>query len=146
MGVILLAVIIVGFYFVMSKPAPQPTANAVQSPQTVNQKVKLADTKYGKDSYLISSETLSPEAQTAISGFNISRVVNPDGSINMVLIALNPEYQNQNYHLAPGQSLYFIETYAGDDNPPKGEGPSLMDDKAVIVDQDGYPVSPLPAR
>ena len=45
-----------------------------------------------------------------------------------------------------GQSLYFIESYAGDDNPPNGEGPSLMDDHAIVVDKDGYAITPLPSR
>ena len=145
-GVVVLLALLVGFFFMMPKPSSAGTGNVAQNTQVTSQKVKLSDTKYAKDSYLISAPALSAQALNAISGFNISRVVNPDGSLNIVLVALNSGYKDQTYHILSGQSLYFIETYAGDDSAPKGEGPSLMDDKAVIVDKDGYAITPLPTK
>ena len=106
----------------------------------------MSDSKFAQSSYLISDPTLSADAQNAISGFSLDRNVLADGRVNITLVALSPEYQSQNYVLESGQSLYFIESYAGDDNPPKGEGPSLMDDHAIIVDKDGYALTTLPSR
>jgi len=102
--------------------------------------MKFTDSPDYKSSFLISSETLDGPAQNAISGFSLSRIVMADGSINITLKALNPEYNDQNYIVKPGQNLYFIEKYGGDDSPPNNEG-NLVDDKAILVDKDGYIVS-----
>lgn len=141
---LVIVVILVASYFVYSGfSAKSPVnGNAVNS----NQNVKLADSKFAQSSYLISGETLSKEAQDAISGFSLERNVLSDGRINITLIALSPEYQSQNYVIQPEYSLYFIESYPGDDSPPKGEGPSLMDDHAVVVDPQGYVLSGLPSK
>ena len=131
-------------YSAMSAKSSQSADSNIQYPP--NQKVKLADTKFARNSYLISGETLTAQQKDAISGFNLTREVLPDNSLNITLVALSTEYQSQNYIVQPGESLYFIETYMGDDSPPTGEGPSLMDDHAIIVDKDGYVLSPLPAK
>ena len=98
--------------------------------------VKFSDSPDAAYAYLISGETLDNNSQKAIAGFVLTRQVLPDGRINMTLKAQKAEYSDQNYVLAPGQSLYFIERYLGDDN--EGVESNLRDDSAVIVDSNGY--------
>ena len=141
---VIIIVVLIAAYFTYSTFSSKPSVsgNVVAS----NQNIKLADSKFAKSSYLISGETLSNDVQNAISGFNLTREVLADGRINITLVALNPEYSNQNYVIAQNYSLHFIESTFGDDSPPNGENPSLMDDHAVVVDPDGYVLSGLPSR
>jgi hypothetical protein len=133
-ALLIVTLIIVGFVIFSNKPST--TSNAIASGNISSNQVKLADTPYANSAYLISSDTLSPEAQQAISGFSINKQTNSDGTTTINLIALNPEYQNQSYTLQSGQSLYFIETSWGDDG--NGSETFLGDDHAVVVDSNGY--------
>ena len=123
-------------------------ANAVntnsqnQSSQS-NQGTLFADSQYANYAYLISGDTLSSDAQTALTGFDLKKTDNADGSTTYDLVATNPEYQTQEYTIQPGQSLYFLEGSLGDDS---GGEHMLGDDAAIIVDSNGYIVSgPGPA-
>ncbi len=138
-----ISLIIVGIVLFSSHPNSTGniiagSTNSVASGQNTSNTnlVKLADTPYANSAYLISSNTLSPEAQQAISGFNINKQTNSDGTTTINLVAINPEYQNQSYTLQSGQSLYFIETSWGDDG--NGSENFLGDDHAVVVDSNGY--------
>lgn len=122
---------------------PQAAAPQPQSPQAGGsaQRMKLSDTQYWNYAYLISGPSLDSNAQAALAGFNYSREVLPDGSENITLIALEPQYKGGSFIVKPGQKLFFIETTFGDD---AGSGEYNMgDDSAVLVDQDGY-VVPIP--
>lgn len=124
----------------------QNTQNSQQSSQQTssNQGTKLSDSQYANAAYLISTDTLSADAQTAITGFNIQKTSNSDGSTTYNLIAINPEYQTQSYTIQPGQSLYFIENNLGDDSTGAENFPG--DDMAIVVDANGFIVSgPGPA-
>lgn len=122
-----------------------PTQNSGQSQTnavvgaTPSQGIKLSDESYANKAYLISSDTLSAQAQRAIAGFQIQKQVTSDGGTDIMLKALQPEYQDQKYHLKPGDQLYFIEMSMGDDNG--GQEYNLGDDNAVVVDSKGYIVS-----
>ncbi len=113
------------------------------SPMTTSTKIKLTDSRYASQAYLISSESLSNETTQALAGFSVNRQVNPDGSLTITLKALSLEYQDQRYTVQPDQKLYFIETSFGDDTDTRDI--SLGDDHALIVDAEGYIVSSLPA-
>lgn len=121
--------------FVLLSPHPNSTGSVVSGNSNSNE-TKLSDSPYANYAYLISSDPLSADAQQAISGFNINKQTNSDGTTTINLIALNPEYQNQTYTLQPGQSLYFIERSMGDDG--NGTENFLGDDHAIIVDSNGY--------
>ena len=118
-----------------NNPNPSTTAdqNAASNPSTSTQ--KITDAKYANSAYLISGDTLDAAAQNAISGFQINKTVNADGTTTINLSSSNPEYQNQTYTLQPGQKLYFIESYPADDNN-NNEG-NIGDDKAIVTDADG---------
>lgn len=120
--------------------ATQPKQSQVtpaSNPVNANpQKIKLSDTKYWRYSYLISTGTIDSETQAAIAGFKLERAVLADGTQNIILKALQPEYHDQQYIVAPGQKLYFIETTMGDDHA--NQEFSMGDDAAVLVDVDGY--------
>lgn len=140
---VVIALVIVGV--VLFSSHPNSTGNVVaggsntvsgQNSSNTNNAIKLSDTSYANNAYLISSDTLSPEAQQAISGFNINKQTNSDGTTTITLVAINPEYQNQSYTLQSGQSLYFIEMSMGDDR--NGSETFLGDDHAVVVDSNGY--------
>lgn len=116
----------------------QSSANTVAG-ATPGQGIKLSDEPYADKTYLISSDTLSAQSQKAIAGFQIQKQSASDGGMNIALKAINPEYHDQQYHLRPGDKLYFIEANLGDDSGNKEY--SLSDDSAVVVDSNGYIVS-----
>jgi|SRR5579872_2480601 len=97
--------------------------------------VKFSDQSYFKNAYLISSNTLSADAQKALTGFQMTKKTLADGSIQINLNALEANYHNQQYVLEPGQQLYFIEKFLGDDQAEKDQ--TAADDSAVVVDSNG---------
>ncbi len=99
----------------------------------------FAGSPYAANAYLISSGTWSANTKKALSGFNVQTSTNPDGSMQFTLNATNPEYQTQTYTVQSGEQLYFIESNLGDDSGNEDNFPG--DDKAVLVDQNGYIVS-----
>jgi len=133
-AIVILALVIGGIAILSNKPTT--TMNAIASGNVNSNQTKLSESPYANYAYLISSDSLSSEAQQAISGFNINKQTNSDGTTTINLVALNPEYQNQSYTLQPGQSLYFIERSMGDDG--NGSETFLGDDHAIVVDSNGY--------
>lgn len=109
------------------------TGSALTSSQSLPQ--KFADQPYATSAYLISSDPLSPAAQTAISGFQMTKQSNPDGTTLVTLKALEPQYHDQQYTLRPGDQLYFIDKFMADDLQNKEVNPN--DDAAVVVDSQG---------
>jgi len=116
--------------------APSDAGTGTTGAQPSNNNVKLSDSPYANYAYLISGDTLSADAQTAITGFSMQKTANPDGTTTIALSSTNPEYQNQSYTLQSGQQLYFIERTLGDDSG--NEDSNLRDDMAIIVDANGY--------
>lgn len=117
-----------------------PTANTGQPSTTpsVSSKVLLADEPYANKAFLISGDTLDDAAKTAMNGFSMTKTPNGDSTTTIILTSTNPEYQNQSYTLQAGQKLYFVESSSGDDGG--NQDSFLRDDRAVIVDADGYVV------
>ncbi len=117
----------------------QPAAPAPAPSQTnATARTKLSDTQFWSSAYLISGDTLDDNAKAALAGFGYNRTAMPDGSTNITLTALEPQYQGGSFLVKPGENLYFIETSFGDDS---GNGEYNMgDDMAVLVDSDGYVV------
>ncbi|MFA6105832.1 MAG: hypothetical protein WC725_04580 [Patescibacteria group bacterium] len=118
---------------IASSPTPSPAANNPQTPASQ----KLSDQPYAQYAYLISSPTLSADAKLALTGFQMTKKANADGSIQFTLKALKTEYRDQVYTLQPGQQLYFIEKFLQDDDQEANEDKNIKDDLAVIVDKDG---------
>lgn len=121
-----------------SQGAPSGVAAAPGSSaaNTSSAQVRLQDTQYWPYAYLISGNVTSPQAEAALAGFQVVRTMQPDGSLQVTLKALQPEYHDQSYVVQPGQQLYFIETSMGDD--AGGQEYSLRDDTAVLTDANGY--------
>ena len=143
---ILIVVVIAGIggYLLFTSSSPnslQVADNSSLNPSSSSssgqaQKTKLADTRYAQYAFLISTDKYDSATQAALAGFTVDRKVLADGTQQITLNAQNPEYQTQSYTVKPGQKLYFIETSMGDD--PGGQEFNLGDDRAVIVDSDGY--------
>lgn len=115
-----------------SRSGTLPNASAQSAGRTGQ---KLADQNYAQSAYLISSDTLSPNAQLALSGFQIDKKSMPNGITVITLKALNSSYSDQQYTLKPGEQLYFIEKTLVDDSEGKEMNPN--DDTAVIVNMNG---------
>lgn len=109
------------------------TTNSGNTQQPTSQ--RFSDQPYYSSSYLISSEPLSADAQTALSGFQMSKNALPDGTTQITLKSLKPEYKDQQYTLKPGEQLYFVEKYLQDDQ--NNADYNMGDDSAVIVDAQG---------
>ena len=101
---------------------------------------KFSDQPYYSYSYLISGDTLSADAKTALAGFDLNKQVMPDGTTQIMLKAQKAEYHDQQYTLQPGQQLYFLERMLGDDQ--NNNENNLGDDSAVVVDAQGNVVQP----
>jgi len=126
-------------FFVIRNITHQGDGITRQAPRVTNFTLigtKFADSPISKSAYLISADSLSPDAEKAIAGFSLNKTTLADGSMNITLKALNPEYQDQNYLVQPGQQLYFIELNFGDDSAPQGEY-NMRDDKTILVDSNG---------
>lgn len=117
------------------------TGSAIADSQsnTNQSQVRFSDTAYFQYAHLISGDTIDDQTKQALAGFELIKSNLSDGSLNITLNAINPEYQNQNYIVKPGEKLYFVETSFGDDST-NGEY-NLGDDGAVLVNSDGYIVN-----
>ncbi len=143
-GVVVVAIIVAAIIIFSGHPqapsgnaiAPTNQGNAPMQPASATGQ-KLSDSPYANYAYLISSDPLSSDARTALTGFKLSKAQNSDGSTTYTLTALKQGYQNQTYTVKSGQSLYFIERSLGDDNADTDEDNFLADDMAVVVDSNG---------
>lgn len=97
--------------------------------------VKFAEQEYAKSAYLISGETLSADAKTALAGFVMTKKALPDGTTSVMLKAQKPEYHDQTYTLKAGEQLYFIDKFLADD--AAGQEKNINDDTGVVVNAEG---------
>jgi PBP1b-binding outer membrane lipoprotein LpoB len=111
----------------------QPTAT--NNPAGNQRGQKFSDTPYYNNAYLISGDTLSADAQKALTGFQMDKKTMPDGTTQINLKALDPSYHDQQYTLKSGEQLYFIEKLWADDQ--SGSETNINDETAVIVDSQG---------
>lgn len=93
----------------------------------------LSDEPFAQYSYLISSDRLSQSAQSALSGFRLSKTALPNG--DSVINFGQTGQQGQDITVKSGQRLYFVETSLSDDGP--GHDSVLGDDYLVLVDSNG---------
>lgn len=129
-----------------TNPSPARRAGAFTSasvglPAAVTAKnqtgqVKFSTSPYAQFAYLISGNTISPDAQRALTGYELVRTKLPNGNLEITLRPTSAPAPDQLYTLTPGESLYFVDYVLGDDTQPKDYSPN--DDKAVVVDQNGY--------
>ncbi len=127
-----LAVIIIGFVIFTPHTSTGKTIFTTSSVGT-----SFSNSPYYPYAYLISTPTLSSDAQEAITGFQLNTTSNSDGSTTYILTALKQSYYNQTYTIQPGQQLYFIERSMGDDNVADNDDYNLGDDFAIVVDSSG---------
>lgn len=118
--------------------APSTPPTQQQAPSQNTNRIKLSQTPIANYAYVISDPNLSSRAQQAISGFSRTRTQLANGSIQIALKALEPQYQDQTIIVPKGDTLYFVETSYGDD--PSHREYSLGDDRAILVDSNGYVV------
>ena len=127
----------------VSKPAAPvsaASASATSAPAGVqNGQVKFSTSPYAQFAYLISGNTLSPEAQHALTGYELVKAKQANGDTQITLRSTSAPAPDQIYTLTPGESLYFVDYVLGDDAQPRDYSPN--DDKAIIVDQNGYIVA-----
>ncbi len=102
---------------------------------------KFSDQSYYKSSYLISGNAVSLDAKNAMAGFSMGKQTLADGNTQITLTAKKSGYHDQQYTLRPGDQLYFIEKFLGDDSAEKNEEQNTIDDSAVVVDSQGNIVS-----
>lgn len=136
--IILAAIIYAGvyfFFFAKNGSSANQNVSKVNSSASAT-KIKFADASDAQYAYLISTDNYDAKTKAALAGFTVDRKVLSDGTQQINLIAQKSEYQSQSYTVAPGQKLYFIERFLQDD--PNGEERNMGDDKAVLVDANGY--------
>jgi len=114
-----------------------PSSNNNSSTTAVTAQ-KFSDSPDYQNAFLISGDTLSQTAQQALTGFQISRQMQMNGSIKINLKATETGYQDKQYTLDPGQQLYFVDKTLGDDQASEG---NVRDDYGIVVDSQGFIVS-----
>lgn len=119
----------------------QQNTPATTAAQPSGNSQKFSDQPYYKMSYLISDDTLSSDAKTALTGFSMGKQTLQNGDTQITLTAQKAEYHNQQYTLRPGDKLYFIEKFLGDDNTGADVDNNMGDDEAVVVDSQGNVVN-----
>lgn len=105
------------------------------SPNTTTTGTLFESTPYAQFAYVISNSTLSSQAQAALSGFNITRTQQSNGTVG-IGITLISSSSKQALSLKPGYKLYIVETSFGDDS--FGGESNLGDDGFVEVSPNGY--------
>lgn len=145
LGLAFVAVVIVavGFNLLMHKKSTAATAAPVSAAAGTasgqSQAKKFSDSPFAPYGIVISDATLSAEASTALTGFDLTRTAQGDGRVMITLKAKTPRYADQSYSVKPGQKLYFIETSGADDRGTQDN--NLSDDTAVAVDANGFIIS-----
>jgi len=134
------------YYFVLAKKGnsymasnsnyPSPTKS--MQPTTAPAMEKFADSPDYKNAYKVFPGVLSADAKKALTGFDMQTKDLGDGSTQITLVAKKQEYTTQTLTVKKGESLYFIETFAMDDNQEEDTDNGLKDDTAVVVDANGY--------
>lgn len=109
--------------------APSPT------PFILSKGMKLSETPISKNTYKIAPGDLSDDAKKAISGWKMLTQINRDGSEIVTLTPTDSDDQKQQYTLAKGNMLYFVESFPGDDQNNKDQ--NLRDDYGIITDATG---------
>ncbi len=120
-----------------SQQTPAQNSQNDSTAQASGTSQKFTDQTYYKNAYLISGDTLSSDAKTALTGFTMGKQTLANGDTQITLTAQKSEYHDQQYTLHKGDQLYFIEKFLGDDNAAANEEKNMGDDQAVVVDSQG---------
>ena len=123
----------------LAPPPASPSANANEqaSANTPPADIKFVDQPFYKNAYLISGATMDAQTKQAITGFDITKKALANGAAEYDLKALKSEYKDQTYVIKPGEKLYFLETFMGDDDVNENLEKGFRDDMAVVVDANG---------
>ena len=101
--------------------------------------IKFAASPYAKISYLVSGNTLSPQAQRILAGYQFGKTQLADGDTQITLHPTSTFAKPQVYALTLGEKFYLVDSALGDDSLERDYNPS--DDKAIIVSRNGYVVT-----
>lgn len=96
---------------------------------------KFADSPIFKYAYQIAPGDISATTTAALVGFSITKKTLTDGSIQVTLTPKDADDQFQTYTVKTGETLYFVEMSAGDDQGDTDK--NLRDDYGVVVDANG---------
>ena len=100
---------------------------------------KFAASPYAKISYLVSGNTFSPQAQKVLAGYQFGKTQLADGDTQITLHLTSSFTKPQVYTLTPGEKFYLVDPALGDDSLERDYNPG--DDKAIIVNRNGYVVT-----
>ena len=101
--------------------------------------IKFATSPYAKISYLVSGNTLSPQAQRVLAGYQFGKTKLADGDTQITLHSTSTFAKPQVYTLTHGEKFYLVDSTLGDDSLERDYNPN--NDKAIIVNQNGYVVT-----
>lgn len=149
-GVVIVIVVVLALAVVAFNSGSSPSTGAVTTTLNTSsggQQAQLfSSSQYYQNSHLISGNaTLSASGQAATSDFNITSTALSNASVEYTLVFVGT-HATYNVTLAPGDSLYYIDSTLGDDSPSADS--FHLDDGYVVVNSSGYIVSqvyPLPS-
>lgn len=150
-GVLVLAVLVEGYFLWMKKSAPAMSGTQTQmSPRPsggppggrapappLAHGDKLAGSAMEKYTHLIAPGTISADSQKYLTGFTVKTTALPGGSSQVDLVPKDSDDQFQSYVLQAGQSLYFVEMTPLDDKADTEVDQNYRDDYGIVVDANG---------
>lgn len=141
--IVLLTFVIFGGGYFITRNKVSPIQSNDPSIQTAagtgkSSQVKFSDTSESANAVQIFPSPLSDQAKQAMNGYQMQTKDMGDGSTLVTLIPVGQSDGSLQYTLQKGQTLYFIEKYSADDKSSADY--NLEDDRAVIVDSQGYVV------
>jgi hypothetical protein len=120
---------------VANEPTPAQAQPTQAQGQSTNTGTEFATWRYHDKSFQIYPGELSPDAEDALSGFDLS-VEDQGTQVILHLKALSSRYHDANITVDKANTAYFVETSMRDD--PNGGENELNDDGVIAVNPDGY--------
>jgi hypothetical protein len=116
---------------------PSPTPEPDTSSASAATRQRFADWPYQRYAFQVYPGPISPEAQKALAGFDVT-VQDQGDKVLLLFKALTPGYHDATVSVDKRYTAYFIETSMRDD--PNSQENNMGDDGVIVVDTDGYMV------
>ena len=138
LGILIVLLVLGGGFYLLNKGSKEEKVEktAVQAP--AQNKQKFVDTEDGKNAYKVFPGELNLDAKKALIGFELKTKDLGNGVTEVTFLAKEQEYVTQTLTVKQGESVYFIERFALDDNEKEDTDKGLKDDTAFLVDSQGY--------
>jgi len=118
-------------------PPAGPNARGAGRPVIMSKGMNLKTSPLFKYAYQIAPGSVSADAQKALVGWKIKTEKAESGALIVTLTPSDSDDQSQQYTVATGNILYFIEQTPVDDKNDQDKDLNYRDDYGIITDASG---------